>query len=124
MKSSSVEKIFGIGYIENYSTDDVNLKTIEMDPFDIFYRHGTIGFLIIFIPIIYLVSIITKRTIIVMKKEKDKTNDINFLISLFLVLFTSTLVGHIITSPAVSIFVIIILVNQYISLEMRKTHEK
>ena len=35
---SVLEQLFGIGYIENYGTDDVNLKMVERDYFDIFYR--------------------------------------------------------------------------------------
>ena len=42
--------LLGIGYVENYGTLTENRKTIEIDPFDIVFRHGIIGFLIYMIP--------------------------------------------------------------------------
>ena len=47
------EKVFGIGYIENYSTDSVNLKIVEMDYFDIFYRMYSRIYCILYTSYIY-----------------------------------------------------------------------
>ena len=101
-KSHIQEKIFGIGYIENYSTDSVNLKIVEMDYFDIFYREGIIGFILFFIPVIYMIVMFFKN------------NSINFLsvnmfISILLIMLLALFQGHIFITPAISIFVALIL---------------
>ena len=88
----------GIGYIENYGTDDVNIKTIEMDYFDILYRNGYVGFILYFIPIIYILYKI---------KMNKKLEIYSLVLSLILALFQ----GHILVSPSVSICVIIIMLN-------------
>lgn len=116
-----VEKIFGIGYIENYATDDVRIKMIEMDPFDIFYRQGIIGFILFFLPVGYigkeLVGLIRKKKA---KNAAEKNNDSCFYLSIFLMIFMASFTGHIIVAPAVSIFAVIILVGQIVILENRK----
>ena len=90
--------IMGIGYIENYGTDDVNIKTIEMDYFDILYRNGYVGFILYFIPVIYILYKI---------KMNKKLEIYSLVLSLILALFQ----GHILVSPSVSICVIIIMLN-------------
>ncbi len=106
LDSTISEKLLGIGYIENYATDDVNLKTIEMDPFDIFFRQGIIGFLIYFIPFIWcLINIIKKVNI-----KSSNHNQINYLLSIIISFLLMNLSGHILTSPAVSIYLSVILV--------------
>jgi len=90
--------VMGIGYIENYGTDDVNIKTIEMDYFDILYRNGYVGFILYFIPVIYILYKI---------KMNKKLEIYSLVLSLILALFQ----GHILVSPSVSICVIIIMLN-------------
>lgn len=90
--------IMGIGYIENYGTDDVNIKTIEMDYFDILYRNGYVGFILYFMPVIYILYKI---------KMNKKLEIYSLVLSLILALFQ----GHILVSPSVSICVIIIMLN-------------
>lgn len=109
--SSVTEKILGIGYIEYYGTDHTRIKNIEMDPFDIYYRHGPIGFLLFFAPAVYLGYVTLRLT----KKDQEKelSSDIkSFYLSLILIVFMTIFTGHILNAPAVSIFVSIILVNQ------------
>lgn len=93
--SEPIEKFFGIGFIESYGTDFVYLKTIEMDFFDIFYRTGIFGFIIIMYPIV-------KALIMVFKKNYHSS--IKFAIILGLVI--AMLVGHTIVSPGVSIYLL------------------
>ena len=104
-KSGLLEKVVGIGYIENYGTDDLNTKTIEMDYYDIYYRYGILGFIIYFIPLIYVIINILKRC------RKRKSNNIIFslVISLCLILLLALFSGHIFVAPSVSIYVVIIL---------------
>lgn len=98
VKSDLKNHLIGIGYIENYGTDEVNIKTIEMDYFDIFYRNGIIGFILFITPMI----------LVLIKLKPNKTIEIYcFVLALILALFQ----GHILVSPSVSIYVIIILLN-------------
>ena len=102
-KASISEKIFGIGYIENYMTDNVRLKTIEIDYFDIFYRHGIVGFIIFFAPLIYILKDIIQKN----KKINYKT--LNIYISVLLIFILALFQGHILVTPANSIYVALIL---------------
>ena len=96
------EKLLGIGYVENYGTLEENRKTIEIDPFDLLFRHGIIGFLIYMIPFVYL--------IVLSIKPRKKENFVYFL-SLGISILLMCLSGHVLTSPAVSIFVVMILIT-------------
>lgn len=105
--ASLMEKAFGIGYIENYSTDNVRLKTIEMDYFDIFYRHGIVGFILYFLPVFY-----------VMKKIVFYFKNLNFvklniLVSIILIFTLALFQGHVFLSPTASIFASLILSLTY-----------
>lgn len=96
------EKVFGIGYIENYSTDSVNLKIVEMDYFDIFYREGIIGFVLFFIPVIYMI-------VMFFKNNSINFVSVNMFISILLIMLLALFQGHIFITPAISIFVALIL---------------
>lgn len=105
LESNISEKLLGIGYIENYASDDVNLKMIEIDPFDIFFRHGLIGFIIYFLP--FIISLI----VIIKNYRKEKNNEkLQLLFSIILSIILMNLSGHVLTSPAVSIYLSIIMV--------------
>ncbi len=97
------QKLFGIGYIENYGTDDVNVKLIEMDYYDIMLRHGIIGGVIYFIPFLWILILIVKRI-----KYDFK---LDYIVSILLILLLALFSGHIITAPSVSILAAYILVG-------------
>lgn len=94
-------KTFGIGYLDNGE----ETKMIEMDYFDIFYHHGIVGFLVYFSIIIYLLK----------KKIKFNKTFEGYMLktSFFLIVLLSFFTGHIITAPAVSIIVTIIILKIY-----------
>lgn len=99
------QKLFGIGYIENYGTDFVSTKMIEMDYFDILFRNGFIGFCLFF-------SVFP----IINEKKKSINNhllkfEIN--VSILLILLLAFFTGHILISPSVSIFVSLIFIIYY-----------
>lgn len=99
-KSNLYLKVFGIGYLKNTGEET---KMIEMDYFDIFYHHGIIGFLIYFSIMIYL---------IIKNIKFNKTYESYMLRTSFLfIILLSFFTGHIITAPAVSIIVAIILLK-------------
>ena len=92
--SSFQEKLFGLGY----SYKEEESKLIEMDPIDVFYRHGIIGFLLYF----GFVWIVLKNIF----KEKKGSFSSTEKISFFLILLLSFFTGHILLAPSVSIFVV------------------
>lgn len=96
------QKVFGVGFIENYGTDLVSTKTIEMDYFDILFRNGFIGFCLFFsvFPIVY-----EKRN-----KEKNHLLNLEIIISTILIFTLAFFTGHILISPSASIFVSLILI--------------
>ena len=102
IKSNIPQKIFGIGYIENYGTDKVSTKTIEIDYAEIFYRNGIIGFIIFF-------SILIPNIINNLKNKEKSITNTELKTSIILILLLSLFSGHILVTPAVSIFVAIIL---------------
>ena len=103
--STLSQQLFGIGYIENYGTDSVNIKTIEMDYYDVLFRNGIIGFIIIFAPFIKILILIYPQLI--------KKDELSFAIrwSTILIILLSLFSGHILTSPSVSLFVVVILLS-------------
>lgn len=100
-KGNLLEKLFGIGYIENYGTDEVNLKTVEMDYFDIFYREGIVGFMLIFIPVVYSI-------VVFIKNFSFDFNKVNELTSLILILLLALFQGHIFLTPQISVYISLI----------------
>jgi len=103
IKENTLTKIIGIGYIENYGTDEVNTKTIEMDYFDVFYRHGIIGFILFFLPILYYLK--KKHS-----KIKDSFTKLNIITPVIIIFVLALFSGHIFVAPATSIIVAIILI--------------
>lgn len=98
-KSNLYLKTFGIGYLNNGK----ETKMIEMDYFDIFYHHGIIGFIVYFSIIIYLLA----------KKIKFNKSFEGYMLrtSFVLIGILSFFTGHIITAPAVSIIVTVLLLK-------------
>lgn len=107
-KSNLTSKLVGIGYIDNYSTDQVSMKTVEMDYVDIFYRHGMIGFVLYMGSFFYMLIKIIRKYF-----QYSKMNNRNkivqaYMLSLVLSTILALLTGHVLTSPSVSIFVALI----------------
>lgn len=100
-KSSLYENLFGIGYTKNNKTT----KLIEMDYFDILYSHGIVGFILIF----SIYGIVLYK----ISRERPHLTYNNFMLklSVFLIIILSLLTGHIITSPAVSLIAIVLILK-------------
>lgn len=92
-------KAFGIGYLNNGE----EIKMVEMDYFDIFYHHGIVGFLLYFGIIL---SLIIKKI-----KFNKSYEGLMLRASFLLIIILSFFTGHIITAPAVSIIVTIIILS-------------
>lgn len=91
------QKIIGIGYL--FKTEN---KTIEMDYFDIYFRYGIIGSILILAPLVFALIYIIKNKV---KSDKYLPYSISITLSLILALIS----GHVITAPSVSIYVAIII---------------
>ena len=94
IKSGFLSKLFGVGFITNYSTDLVSAKLIEMDLFDIFYRVGIMGMILFIIPVVNCV------------KDVIKSKDLILIFTIILSLIISICVGHTLIAPSVSILLL------------------
>ena len=103
INASLSEKLLGIGYIENYATDQVNTKMVEIDYYDIFFRHGIVGSIIYFIPFLWILIKVVKSLL--------KNTSIPHITSVILILLLALFSGHIITAPSVSILVAYVLIS-------------
>ena len=104
------QKITGIGFVENYGTPQQNVKTIEMDFQDIFYRFGVLGFFIyLSLPMIILYNCF-KKVIVKFKNCFFNTDIISYIIAILLGLSIAALAGHVLTAPAVSIYLVYIII--------------
>lgn len=99
MKSNIYQKLFGIGYLKN----NKETKAVEMDYFDIYYSHGIIGFILFFGIYGYIFYLIMKD------RRKLDFEQYMLYVSVLLSIFLSFFTGHIITAPAVSILVTVLL---------------
>lgn len=115
--SSLSEKILGIGYISNYSTDNVSMKMVEMDFVDIFYRHGIVGFILYFYSFVGIIIYIIKK--VISKKQKNTLIEIG-MISIMFSIVLAFLTGHVLLSPSVSIFVALMICLLYNEVSRRE----
>ena len=99
MDGNIYQKLFGIGYLNNQK----EAKAVEMDYFDIYYNHGIIGFILFFGMYGYFFYLIMKE------RRKLDFEQYMLYISILLSIFLSFFTGHIITAPAVSILVTVLL---------------
>ena len=94
------EKILGIGYVENYNTRKESTKTIEIDYCEIFYRHGIVGTILYFCIFINILVVAIKNII-----SKFNLLNLEYFTSIILILLLSLFSGHILVTPAVSIYI-------------------
>ena len=92
-------KLIGIGFVENYKQDSENLKTIEVDYYDVYYRSGILG------TITYIIGVIIAMIDVFKKKIVINFNNYCIFISLFLCVLLAFFCGHVYTSPATAIIV-------------------
>lgn len=111
MASNTIEKIFGNGYLA-YKDGELQInKLVEIDYFDIFFSHGIVGAIILFIPLIcMLVTVIIKTLKHVMNIFKNEEIFLYWYI-IGIGLGIALAAGHVLTAPAVSIYMVLILLN-------------
>lgn len=113
-KGNIYQKLFGIGYLKKGE----EAKLVEMDYFDIFYNHGLIGFIVFFGIFLYVLYHIQKN------KVKQSFARYMYSFSLLLAVLLSFFTGHILTSPSVSIIVIMIVLSLYKNNNIGGSYEK
>lgn len=112
-RSSFIEKLIGIGYINNYSTDQVSMKMVEMDFVDLFYRHGILGFFLYLLPFGSLFYHTIVKYVKVRKQLEKNNLKVAYLFSISFGILLSLITGHVIVSPSVSIYIALILILLY-----------
>ena len=101
-KASPVnEKLFGIGFSNRPSINNSNIeKMIESDILDILFRFGIIGFLLIIIPFV-----VTFKKIL----NNNQKENIKYVFTIILIICISTISGHVLLSPAVAIYLVLLM---------------
>lgn len=112
----SFDYLIGKYYIVN---NDIYIT--ESDIVDIILMEGIAGFLILFIPLIYIAITIIKKYFKNFKDSFSYTKINLILLSIALTFAISILVGHTITAPAVSIYLALIIGYLYNYTEFKKS---
>lgn len=99
------QKMFGMGYAGNYTTEP---KMVEMDFYDLFFSFGIIGFLVLMAPIVYFVIRIMNFVLSNLKEVFNFKYSM-YASSLLLAFGIAFMAGHVMTAPAVSIYIAAIL---------------
>lgn len=102
-KTSLYERLFGMGYTKN----DKTVKLIEMDFCDLFFSQGIIGLTIVLLIYAYVLYKLLKQ------KRKLNFERYMVLLSSLLIILLSSLTGHIITAPTVSLIAIVLILKLY-----------
>lgn len=111
-KENIPDKFFGLGWSKCTSDEcDYDNMIVELDYVDVFYHYGIIGFIIYFLPLLYIFVDFVKA-----KKTSDSYYYLIFLLLGFLI---SSIAGHVLSAPAVSIYLILIIHMMYNSYEFK-----
>lgn len=103
-KANTIDKTLGIGFVNRESINDEKIeKLIEIDPLDVFFHYGIIGFILYFGPLAY----IAYRTIKSIFKAKFKLSffKLTNIYVIGIITLISMIAGHVYSSPSVSIYV-------------------
>ena len=98
------DKLFGVGFVNRKEINNKKIeKLIEIDPLDIFFHYGIIGFIIYFSPLVY----IAYRTIKSIFKNKFRLSffKLTNIYVIGIITMISMIAGHVYSAPAVSIYV-------------------
>lgn len=109
-KSASLQdKLFGIGFSNRDVIGDKRIsKLIEIDFLDVFFHYGLLGFIIYFLPlIIYFIKLLKK---LFGYKESFSFYNLLYFYTILLLLGISSVAGHVLGSPSVSIYLALVFV--------------
>lgn len=120
--SPLIRRIFGSGYTKFEGNDIKINKSIEMDFHEIFYRAGILGFIIYFAPI---VVVLFMTAVLFFKRFRcNILNDMamGYTIGLVLCLGIAYIAGHVLTAPAVSIYVALFMASLFTMFKQPDDH--
>lgn len=116
---NAMTKLLGIGFVEKQDSKLEELKLTEMDYYDILFCNGIIGTVLFAIPILVFIITIMRYTILNRRKIK-----IEPIYSIVMAAVVALLAGHVLVSPAVSIYVVIILLKYNFDIRQLETQEE
>lgn len=106
------EKLFGIGYV-NLANSTHNIeKSIEMDGLAILIRHGILGLVLYLIPLLYFGIKTVLFIIRHLSKFLSSLSLCTYFYSILIGLFLAFVAGHTLVAPAVSIYLVLLIVKQ------------
>ena len=107
IQSSIKDKLIGIGYINEENESIVESKLVEIDYFDVFFSHGIVGTIIFAIPLFVILLLIIKKLFKNFIANIKNSKIIILLYSVSIAFGIALMAGHVLTSPAVSMFLIL-----------------
>lgn len=105
--NSTFNKIIGIGFVNR---NNEKIKLVEIDIFDILFCYGIIGSLIYLSFIIWVIYLIIKNII---KIRTINTNILKCSLFIGLVIGISSVAGHVLGAPTVTIYLALLIVILY-----------
>ncbi len=104
--SSLRGKMIGISFVEEEDRQPQELKLTEMDYYDILFCNGILGTILFAVPLLIFAINFIRYTMLHRIKIK-----LEFIYSIGMAIAVALLAGHVIVSPAVSIYLVIILLK-------------
>ena len=102
--SSTTDKFLGIGFTNRPEINNKRIeKLIEIDPLDIFFHYGIVGFVLYFLPLLYILFKVLSS--LFHHKLKLTFFRVTNLYTIAIVTMISMVAGHVYGAPAVSIYV-------------------
>lgn len=118
--SSIIDKSLGIGYIYPKKNVLQENKLVEIDYFDIFFCHGIVGTLIYIIPLAIIIFVSLKRFLINFFINIKNYTLILMIYSILIGFGIALTAGHVFTAPAVSMVLILSILEIYSLLKNKK----
>ena len=119
-ESSISDKIFGLSYISPKNGILQESKLVEIDYFDIFFCHGILGTLIYIIPLSVLIILSVKKFFVRFKNNMQNYTLVFMIYSVLIGFGIALMAGHVFTAPAVSLFLILSMLEMFEILNFKK----
>lgn len=103
-------KLFGVGYMRYEGAPASMEKALEMDFLTLLLRHGILGTILYVIPLLYFLFRILKQIFVRFRKVFGSIWYCTYLYALLLGVGIAFFAGHVLTAPAVSIYIAVILI--------------
>lgn len=121
--ASISDKSVGLGYIAPKKDVIQERKLVEIDYFDIFFCHGILGTLIYIIPLAALIMISIKNFFTKFVNNMKNHTLILMIYSVLIGFGIALMAGHVFTAPAVSMFLILSMLEMFRILKNKKDSE-